>query len=81
MKYTVEDHIKTKDCGGCRHWHEWPRENQKYGLCQGDCDRIPKGKPFYSDDGSKEYHYDGYSFEDEGYDDEFHCFEMREGKK
>lgn len=43
----------------------------------GDCDRIVKGTKFYGENG-EEYTYDGYSFEDECYDEVFHCFEGSE---
>ena len=60
-----------KSCGNCKHWHE--HIGQEYHLKTGDCDKIIKGTKF-SDD-NKTYEYDGYSFEDECYDDYFNCFE------
>lgn len=38
----------------------------------GDCDKIPRGTAY------DEFTYTGYSFEDECYDEEFHCFEEAE---
>ena len=61
--------IHPNDCGNCKHWHEWPKERQRYRISLGDCDKIPKGTPF------EDFKYGGYSFEDECYDEEFHCFE------
>ena len=60
-------------CGDCVHWHEW--ESERNDSCRrGDCDKIAKGTPF--SDGR--YTYDGYSFNDECYDDDFQCFEPKE---
>lgn len=59
-------------CGDCIHWHE--RAEQKYSLKIGDCDKIPKRTPY------DKYEFDGYSFEDENYDHEFDCFELKEQK-
>lgn len=42
----------------------------------GDCDKIAKDTSYEDEYGTG--HYDGYSFEDESYDDVFHCFEPRE---
>lgn len=64
--------IPPNDCGNCKHWHEWPPEKQEYHLHVGDCDKIPKGTVY------DEFTYTGYSFEDECYDEEFHCFEEAE---
>ena len=81
--------IRGTDCGNCKHWHEWPEDRQKEywrnnlfagkewsagDLSFGDCDKVQSGTPFA--DGV--YTYDGYSFEDENYDEEFHCFEKKE---
>lgn len=65
-------------CGNCKHWHQWVSAKQPYAirLRLGDCDKIPKGQKYA--DGK--YEYDGYSFEDECYDDEFNCFELKEQK-
>jgi len=48
----------------------------------GDCDRIPAGTVVSSTfthpdgtEGSITYKYDGYSFEDECYDEDMHCYE------
>ena len=60
-------------CGDCIHWHEWPREKQKYSLKMGDCDKIPKGTTF---EGGK-CKFKGCSFEDECYDWDLHCFDAR----
>ena len=60
-----------KRCGNCKHWHE--HIGQKYHLKTGDCDKIIKGTKFSGD--GQTYEYDGYSFEDECYDDYFNCFE------
>lgn len=43
----------------------------------GDCDKYPSKTPYKTEDGDYEM-YDGYSFEDESYDDVFGCFEPRE---
>lgn len=64
--------IHHNDCGNCKHWHEWPKEKQRWSLHLGTCDKIAKGTVF---DGST---YDGYSFEDECYDEDFNCFEPLE---
>lgn len=61
--------IHPNDCGNCKHWHEWPEDMQTYSISIGDCDKIEKGTPY------DEFTYDGWSFEDECYDEEFHCFE------
>ena len=77
--------IHPTDCGNCLHWHEWSEHRHKeYWGCYknwqpgdlafGDCDKIDRGTLF--SDG--ENRYDGYSFEDENYDEEFNCFEGRE---
>ncbi len=59
-----------KPCGKCKHWHE---RKERKGLRTGDCDKIAKGTLYNI--GDKTYTYDGYSFEDEYYDDCFNCFE------
>lgn len=41
----------------------------------GDCDKIEKDRPYYSDGHDHVYTFDGYSFEDECYDEYFNCFE------
>ncbi len=89
MKYSKEEHISCRDCGGCKHWKEWDdkrkqQEVLKYeqlglrytftALAQGDCSKIPKGQEWKDKDGST-YAYDGTSFEDECYDEVMHCFE------
>lgn len=71
--------IHSNDCGNCRRWHIWPEEKQEYGIPLGDCDKIERGRKFYDLDEKgnvvQTYTYDGYSFEDECYDEEFGCFE------
>lgn len=65
-------------CGKCKHWHEWPEEKQDCILRIGDCDKISKGTPYEWKDRKHRVHRDlycGWSFEDECYDDEYHCFE------
>lgn len=70
---------KGTDCGNCKHFHKWSAEREyehmghflANGLCLGDCDKIPEGTQFENG----KYAYDGYSFCDENYDEEFHCFE------
>lgn len=64
---------KPKYCGRCKHWHI--RKDQPYSLDIGDCDKVAKGTKFT--DCGKIYEYDGYSFEDECYDDSMNCFEPR----
>ena len=66
---------KPNYCGRCKHWHK--RDEQTYSIDIGDCDKIPQGTKF-TDDGN-EYTYDGYSFEDELYDECMHCFEPKDG--
>ena len=78
------------DCGFCKHWTAftdqdweefckrhydrfgWDRPDHKYNF--GWCDKIPEGT-VYCEEG---YRYDGYSFFDENYDFDLHCFEARE---
>lgn len=67
---------KPNYCGMCTHWHK--RKEQHYSIDIGDCDKIVKGTKFV--DGGQEYDYDGYSFEDECYDECMHCFEQRGDK-
>lgn len=71
--------IHYDDCGNCRHWHVWDKDKQKYNCLLGDCDKIQKGTVFECE--GKSYTYDGYSFEDENYNDAFTCFEARQGEK
>lgn len=93
MKYSTETHIENKACGGCKHWHEWSDERHvahwlgnRYhpgswaqgDLALGDCDKIAKGTRYQSD--GEEYSYSGDSFEDECYDEDLHCFEVRENE-
>lgn len=59
-----------RPCGQCKHWHEWENQNEK--LKKGDCYKIPKGTSFDGD-----CKYNGWSFEDEVYDDCFNCFDER----
>ena len=90
MKYDVEMHIENKACGGCKHWHEWSDErhiaywqDNPYhtvpwthdDLALGDCDRIAKSTRYQSD--GETYSYSGESFEDDCYDEDLHCFEVR----
>lgn len=65
---------KPNYCGRCKYWHK--RDEQTYSIDIGDCDKIPKGTKFVDD--GKEYDYDGYSFEDELYDECMHCFEPKD---
>lgn len=62
-------------CGNCKHWHEFPE--QKYRCKLGVCDKIPFGTEFtvvgYT------HKYNGWSFNDECYDDVFGCFEVKYG--
>ena len=71
--------IHPNDCGNCKHWHEWPVERytdwQPKWLHIGDCDKIAKGTPMQPTEDGTIFEYDGYSFDDENYDEEFHCFE------
>ena len=67
---------KPNYCGMCAHWHK--RKEQQYSLDIGDCDKIAKGTKFVDD--GREYDYDGYSFEDECYDECMNCFEQRGDK-
>ena len=63
-------------CGACAHWHIWDDANPEMDLCKGDCDKIEAGTDYaISEDGKQIYTYDGYSFEDECYDEDLHCFE------
>lgn len=55
-------------CGDCKHWHE--HEVQEFPSCRsGDCDKIQKGTKYQD---GKEYEHDGWSFEDECYDECLH---------
>ena len=65
-----------KYCRDCIHWNK--RAEQDGKLLKGDCLRVPQGMN-NTIDGSQ-YWYDGWSFEDEIYDDVFHCFEGKEDK-
>lgn len=51
-------------------------EHDKDSLHFGDCNKIAEGTPYTLDDGET-CTFDGYIFEDEYYDDVFHCFEAR----
>lgn len=64
---------KPNYCGRCKHWNKRPESEQTYSIDIGDCDKIKQGTKFVDD--GKEYEYDGYSFEDEIYDNCMHCFE------
>ena len=81
MKAEQEYLERNRMCGACKHWHEWSEERQEYKNCNmGDCDKIPKGRKFsyvLSDGEEHTDQYDGYSFEDECYDEEFGCYESR----
>ena len=67
------DDFLEKRCGKCKHWHE--HKVQKYKSKKGNCDKIVKGTAFVCE--GEKYNYDGYSFEDECYDDCFNCFEAK----
>ena len=79
MKYSVSDYKnytgRNRCCGICKHWHE--RDEYKGGgvLAIGDCDKIPEGHQLTPSADGTIYTYDGYSFEDEVYDEEWGCFE------
>ena len=77
------------DCGNCKHWHPWSDEKQvEYwrnhhfltkdwhpgDLRLGECDKNPCVVP--SEYASK---WAFSIFEDENYDEEFNCFEGRDG--
>ena len=82
-----EGTIHPNDCGNCKHWTPWTAEEwEKY--CRGHyetwgwarpkarydfgwCDKIKAGT-ICCEEG---YTYDGYSFSDECYDEDLHCFE------
>lgn len=83
------DTIHPNDCGNCKHWKPWTdddlekhcqvyesfgrkRPETRYNF--GWCDKIPKWT-VYCKEG---YTYDGYSFSDECYDEDLHCFEAGE---
>jgi len=64
-------------CGACKHWDAWD-DNVPEELCRGGCRKIEAGTEFgISDDGKTVFTFDGYSFEDECYDECLHCFEER----
>lgn len=67
--------IHPNDCGNCKHWHPKPPAEQETGLLIGDCDKIPIGKELTPTPDGEIFTYDGWSFEDECYDEEWHCFE------
>jgi len=67
--------ITPTDCGNCKHWHERQEECHKYVLQIGDCDKIAKGTPMQPTEDGTIFEYDGYSFEDENYNEEWGCFE------
>jgi len=69
--------IHPNDCGNCKHWHVRPPAEQETGLLIGDCDKIPIGAEWTSSPENVIYHYDGWSFEDECYDEDLHCFDAR----
>ena len=78
---------RPNDCGNCKHWIPWTREEwdkhcrehyEKWGWKRPDipydfgwCDKIVYGTVY----GKEGYTYDGYSFADECYDEDLHCFE------
>lgn len=70
-------------CGKCKHWVEFTEDeyachNMSNHKCRmGYCDKVPYGTKFTSSNGET-YIYDGYSFEDEYYDGDMHCFERRD---
>ena len=65
--------MATNYCGECKHWH--PHEVQEFPNCRsGDCDKIQKGTKYQD---GEDYEYDGWSFEDECYDECLHCFERK----
>lgn len=62
-----------KVCGKCKHWDQFSEQRNercKFGIC----DKIPDGMVYMEDDG-KTYNFDRKVFEDETYDEIFHCFE------
>ena len=83
MKYPISDYLSNPNrcnmCGVCKHWHEWDGEDAGQ-LARGDCDKVPKGKEWVDGDTNKTYTYDGYSIEDECYDEVFGCFEQVESE-
>lgn len=80
-------------CGNCKCWKAfsdedwenhlrkyydrwgWERPKTRYDF--GFCDKIPEGIE-YDEEG---HTYDGYSFADECYDEELHCFEPIESEE
>ena len=88
--------IWPNDCGNCKHWkpwtdeeweqhlkddydaYGWERPKNRYNF--GWCDKIPKGTVYYCEEGH-DYQYDGYSFADECYDEDLHCFESVESEE
>lgn len=68
--------ITPTDCGNCKHWHEWSR--QEYNLHFGDCNKIPKGTKLKPTEDGTVFEFDGYAFEDENYNEEWGCFEASE---
>lgn len=77
MKYSREWYLNNpswcRACGVCKRWHE--RKEDANVLAIGDCDKIPKGTEWHDEETQKTYTYDGYSIEDEVYDEVFGCFE------
>ena len=79
---TTQEYIRETECGKCKHFHRWTKERElkdighplHKDLWLGDCDKIPKGTPYEKG----EYTYDGYSFCDENYNIDLHCFEKIE---
>lgn len=70
--------LEHRCCGACDHWKVWEEDERSSELRRGDCDRIEAGTEYgISDDGKTIFTYDGYSFEDECYDECLHCFEER----
>lgn len=63
-----------KCCGNCKHWRKF--EGKPYGLQIGDCCKITKGTNWTAE--SKSYVFDGICFEDNCYDNIWHCFEPKE---
>ena len=88
--------IWPNDCDNCKHWKPWTDEEWEqflrkiydaYGLERpksrynfGWCDKIPKDTVYYCEEGH-DYKYDGYSFADECYDEDLHCFEPLESEE
>lgn len=68
-----------RECGNCAYWKEFSSEEYetrggKHISRIGNCSYIKKGTKFAFDEEGGPYEYDGYSFEDELYDEYLHCF-------